>query len=363
MIDLNPAGPALDLVLNAARRAGVSIYGAGGFARAVARSLSALDIRVVCFVVQKPSSDRVDGIPVLALDQIDANICRLPMWIGVFNREPLSDLGAIARSCKARLENEPLLPQHYFELLADSLGWRFWLARRDIYRANAAAIARVFSWLDDDASRQALASTIAFRLGQGFGAAPQPCSAPQYFPDLVLAGLSAATTFVDGGAYDGDTLIDANRRLRLERAYAFEPDPGNFRTLAQRCAVLTTPVTCFPCGLSDTTATLPCQLGEGEACSIRSDGPDVMPVACLDECLPNSRVDFLKLDVEGHEIQALRGAQLTIRRWRPVLAVAGYHLCDDLWKIPDAMRELHGDYRIAYRTHAHNTFDSVFYAY
>lgn len=362
-LDLIPEGPVRDLILASARRAGITIYGAGGFARAVARCLSALDIEVAAFVVKSPQLSSVDGIPVISLDQVDARLRLLPMWIGVFNREPQSDLGAIAQSVRQAIGVEPLLPQHYFELLAETMGWRFWLSNRDAYLANADSIKRVFSLLDDERSRRAFASTIAFRLGKVEASAPAPCDGPQYLPDFVLAGLSPGLSFIDGGAFDGDSLAEVSQHLALGHAYAFEPDPKNFRALVQRCSAMSFPVTCFPCGLAATTGNVTCALGEGESSSIKHAGSDVIQVVRLDDCLPNADIAFLKLDIEGYEVQALRGARNLISRCRPVLAIAGYHLCDDLWTIPNTLLDIDSSYRIAYRMHAHNTFDSVFYAY
>jgi hypothetical protein len=46
------------------------------------------------------------------------------------------------------------------------------------------------------------------------------------------------------------------------------------------------------------------------------------------------KVDFIKMDIEGSEPGALKGAEKTIRKFRPVLAVAIYHSMDDLGDIP-----------------------------
>lgn len=57
------------------------------------------------------------------------------------------------------------------------------------------------------------------------------------------------------------------------------------------------------------------------------------------------RVDRLKLDVEGAEPQALRGAARTLARDRPRLAVAAYHRDDDLAVLPPLIHGLEPSYR------------------
>jgi hypothetical protein len=58
------------------------------------------------------------------------------------------------------------------------------------------------------------------------------------------------------------------------------------------------------------------------------------------------RVDLIKMDIEGAEVRALRGATETIRRFRPRLAIATYHTPSDLAGVPAAVREIRSDYAV-----------------
>ena len=58
------------------------------------------------------------------------------------------------------------------------------------------------------------------------------------------------------------------------------------------------------------------------------------------------RIDFIKLDIEGAEYEALRGAISTIRRYRPRLAVCLYHHLDDFLRIPAFILSLDLGYRL-----------------
>jgi FkbM family methyltransferase len=58
------------------------------------------------------------------------------------------------------------------------------------------------------------------------------------------------------------------------------------------------------------------------------------------------RVDFIKMDIEGAEKQALRGATEVIRKYRPRMAIAAEHLPDDTVAIPRVVAAIRADYEI-----------------
>jgi FkbM family methyltransferase len=58
------------------------------------------------------------------------------------------------------------------------------------------------------------------------------------------------------------------------------------------------------------------------------------------------RVDFIKMDIEGAEKQALRGAAETIRKYRPRMAISSEHLPDDAAAIPKVVNAIWPGYQI-----------------
>ncbi|WP_374494054.1 FkbM family methyltransferase [Zoogloea sp.] len=352
-----------DAALVEARRDGVLIFGCGSFARDLHAALVGLGITVRGFVVSRGAASRFADLPVAPLTALPGGWTTLPLWIGVFNREPGSDHAALASACEAAGFSRVLLPQQYCEALGGSMGWRYWLDERQGYAARASELHDSFAQLEDEPSRAFLADILRYRLGQIRGIPSAPVCGPQYFPDFLTGLARGPLGFVDAGAYNGDTLAEARRHLPLREAWAFEPDPANFPLLAERARSLGIPVTCLPCGVSSENASLAFSGGHGEASTLGGEGNSHIQVLRLDDCLPNARVDYLKLDVEGHEMEALTGAEALIRRNRPILAIAGYHRRDDLWRIPAWIASLDLNYRLRLRIHAHNSFDAVFYAY
>lgn len=75
------------------------------------------------------------------------------------------------------------------------------------------------------------------------------------------------------------------------------------------------------------------------------------------------RVDFIKMDIEGAERDALVGAAATIRAFRPKLAISTYHRPDDFWMIPLQIRDMGLDYKFAFGHHSPKNWESVIYAF
>jgi FkbM family methyltransferase len=158
---------------------------------------------------------------------------------------------------------------------------------------------------------------------------------------------------IDGGACWGDTaLYFADRVGPQGRVVAFEPAPGNLRLLDHNLAI-------NPDLASRITVRRSALWREAELpLSFRFSGPATRVVVgdpgsaarteTIDAFVEREqldRVSLIKLDIEGAERDALAGAELTLRRFRPRLALASYHRADDLAALPAYLGELDLGYR------------------
>ena len=85
----------------------------------------------------------------------------------------------------------------------------------------------------------------------------------------------------------------------------------------------------------------------------------VVPVS---DIVINADPNYVKLDVEGNELQALEGLSPLLRRSRPTLAISAYHRPADLWQLPQFVRALDLDYSLHLRQYGHQGYDTVLYA-
>ncbi len=248
----------------------------------------------------------------------------------------------------------------FFDVMGELLGNTFdraWLeARRE--RLDAA-----YGLLADGLSRETFEAFLAAKLG----AAGEPLAAvwrkDQYFPRDIVR-LSDSEVFVDGGAYTGDTLLTFMRLTggRCARCCAFEPEAANaarLKATVEKRALRG--VTVHNKGLWSAPAALPFAVWHGTSASaVSGAGETSVEADTVDRAAPDAT--FIKLDVEGAELEALKGAAAVIKRNRPKLAVCVYHRPGDLFEIPLFIKSLAPDYRLYLRQHQPVACETVLYA-
>ena len=85
-------------------------------------------------------------------------------------------------------------------------------------------------------------------------------------------------------------------------------------------------------------------------------------VAAVDEMVGED-ITYMKMDIEGAELEALKGAEKQIRKNKPKLAVCVYHKPEDFLEIWGYLKSLVPEYRFYLRHHnAYNGSETVLYA-
>lgn len=82
----------------------------------------------------------------------------------------------------------------------------------------------------------------------------------------------------------------------------------------------------------------------------------------LDQVIDKETVGFIKMDIEGEELEALRGAKNTIIRDNPFLAISVYHNPGDMLAIMDYLHELIPEYHFWLRHYGPIYYETVLYA-
>lgn len=184
----------------------------------------------------------------------------------------------------------------------------------------------------------------------------------QYF-DLPALPHVEDETFVDTGCWDGGTSLDfAGWAGRYRHIYAFEPDPDRQEACQSVLGQMKGNTTLLPYGAWDKRTELHFSDYEEKANCIDANGTICVSVSSIDQELVGERVTFIKMDIEGSEMQALRGAEQTIRAQRPKLAISLYHRFEDVIEIPQLILSFHPDYQLYLRHYTFWDSETVLYA-
>jgi FkbM family methyltransferase len=178
-------------------------------------------------------------------------------------------------------------------------------------------------------------------------------------------GVREGDVFLDCGACCGDTAIWALSK-GAEKVYSFEPDPeaiGYFRRNIAHYGQGRVEIITAGLGIESGYMTLVTNGHLGLSRLVdASEGGDI-PVITLDDWARENRIepDFIKMDLEGSEVSALKGARATIARYKPRLAICLYHQLSDMWTIPVLLREIVPEYRFWCHKN-HPVWEFVLYA-
>lgn len=351
----------------------IVLMGAGGLGRRALAGLRTEGIEPLAFVDNAPGrhGTSLDGVRVRSPDAAAREFGRSAAFVVTIwganrphrfehSREQLRALG-----CDVVLPFPPLFWKYADALLPfylQDLPSRVLEQRDDVLAA--------YDLWEDDASRAEYMGQVRFRVAADFDGLSHPVEHPQYFPPDLFAW-SDDEWIVDGGAYDGDTVraLSAIHGNRFGHLLAVEPDPANFEKLTATAVGLPPAararVECRQAALGAESRVLHLD-ATGTASSATSTeaaaGTIAVQAETIDVLVGDGRPTFIKLDIEGFEIDALRGGRETIRRHGPVIAVCVYHLQDHLWKIPLLLREWRNDYALFLRPHNEEGWDLVCYA-
>jgi len=171
----------------------------------------------------------------------------------------------------------------------------------------------------------------------------------------------------DIGAYVGDTALWFSKAVGPQgKVYAFEPEPSNFEKLKaniERNKI--TNVVPLQLALSENEGEMQIASGGGSSAITETAGDTSVKVTTVDKFVEANklpRVDFIKMDVEGHELKVLKGSHETIKTFKPSLALSAYHRGDDLIKLPKFLLELNPGYKFHLRHCSPSLSETVLYA-
>ncbi len=161
---------------------------------------------------------------------------------------------------------------------------------------------------------------------------------------------------LDCGAHIGSFTFVSMKKAKI--VYAFEPTPSSYKILnkninlwrADNIIVIKKAVYCF-----NGENKLFFDYNRLDGSSLREfrkkqlDNPKAIDVECVTidnfvKARKIQKIDFIKMDIEGSEMEALKGGKKTIKKFKPKMIIAAYHFCHDKKMIKKIVLSMRPDY-------------------
>lgn len=222
----------------------------------------------------------------------------------------------------------------------------------------------------DEKSVQVMRAFLRAKSGEEEGIAEDISLASEegtYFNSLTKEKAEGA--FIDCGAFDGDSTQEffsfLNEQNQCE-VFAFESDADNYRVLKDKFLKMNN-VHCINKGVWNKEDTLVFTSGRNMGSGFAEAGGVLVKtkVTDIDSVVGETKVSFIKMDIEGCELKGLQGAEVTIKRDHPILAISAYHKKEDTTALPKYIKTLETDewrYKLYLRHHGVCASELVLYA-
>ena len=214
-----------------------------------------------------------------------------------------------------------------------------------------AELQKVYDNLADEASRETFAAVLNYKLS-GKVEYLFNCDTVREEDLHQLFTFGENEVYLDLGAYNGDTVQEFLRLTdgKYKHIIAVEPDRRNCRKLNALAEELGE-ITVHECGVWDEAGELGFSDSGGRQSTFLAVQKKTVPVNSIDNLAVGKAVSYIKMDVEGAEVQALKGGASVIKEHRPKMFVAAYHYDVDIFRLPLQIWGLVPEYKIFFRKH------------
>jgi FkbM family methyltransferase len=343
----------------------VVIMGTGELGRLVGERLRHFPVEIKCFCDNNPKKQGSSflGRPTLSVaEAVQKYKGQAVFVVAIFHssagREQLGKLGCrevVTAPVLCRHFGPPLLPIASIDLPT-------------VIDRNRAEVARCATLWADDKSREEFQTILTWFLATDQSTFPDhdPESDLYFPPDLWRP--NEQEHFVDCGAFDGDSLLFLINKTdsKFGAATAYEPDPKNFKALQERVAAqplaVRQKIRPINAAVGAKRGVVHFSVSGTAASAVKESG--ALPVDCLalDDEFRDVHPTYIKMDLEGYELEALAGAGKLMGSHPPILAITCYHKIEHLWQIPLLIHSSQPGYRLYLRRYAEDCWETVCYA-
>ena len=266
-----------------------------------------------------------------------------------------------------------LAPKNYLEKLGcknviyySSLYWEYgrdkftkgspsdWILSPSEIKLEYSEILKSYNLFEEE-SKDLFLNILKSRLYHENGWSVQYCSELPHFDTLISENISEEEVFIDCGAFNGDTLemFLKKTKNKFEKYFAIEPIEENVSAMQNNIKLLNddikNKINILQYAVGNKNEVLKFKnSGKSSRLTDEVDFTFVKSVK-LDDLLSAEKPTWIKMDIEGAELNAIKGAAKAIKKYKPKLTICVYHRSSDLWKIPLEIKKICDDYKFYLR--------------
>lgn len=334
----------------------VLIYGCANHAELVCKYLEEYDVFVEGYIVddQYAKDNTVLGNkPVKSIKNYESTLTEYSIVIGFCDVD----------KTRFMINNRHLLKGNYY-LLWEPLPIYIW--DESYISDNWHDFADIYDHLGDTLSKQILEQLILAKLNFDGSQLIHLADGKQYFNELTYSICPEQEIMVDCGAFNGDTIIRFSQFTdgRYKKIYAFEPNSQNMDQMKKNTAHFNN-IEYIMKGTWSCDTTLYFEENGSASQITEGIGTVQVPVTSIDSIVKEDSITLIKMDVEGSELESLKGAEHTIRKNMPKLAICCYHKQDDIisiYRYLEQFQTSYKKYKFFLRHHSNSVYETVLYA-
>ena len=274
------------------------------------------------------------------------------IWLGGGNKQP--------SILEENVRVQKCLFIHPWDIMFAAHGLAFSF---DFISQHQSILGGLYNCFTDDLSRQVMLKYIEARIYADAKELERlnVLGESEYFPELM--NISDNEIFVDCGAYDGDSIESFLDTVdgKYNKIFAFEADLFNCEEFKKKLMNRKN-IILFQKAAWNGKAILHFSDRGNMTSSVNENGSIKIEADSIDNVLGCEEVTFIKMDIEGAELNALKGAEKNIKQNKPKLAICAYHKETDLITLPQYILSLNPDYKLYLRHYGDLCTKLILYA-
>ncbi len=342
----------------------VVLWGAGEMAWYIRAYLCYHGIDPVCLCDNNPSKQGTVhlGLPVYGYDNLKEKMAQNGGKYNIVVSTGPQYKDAIYAQLAEAHEKNPVWYLRGYEVCGEKITYPY-------IREHLLKFEEAYASLADDFSKKVFINVLNAKLSGDFTLYEQIMNGSEYF-DKEVVRLTDHEVLLDVGAYKGDTLVAfvKHTQAKYDAIIAFEPDNKTLAILQGMVSKNSIQnVEIHNKGAWNKYAFLHFHDGREGGSRVSETSSAAFPATSIegdsiDNILHGRRVTYVSMDIEGAEHNAILGAELTIKKWKPKMAVCVYHKREDLFDMLLLLKSFVPEYKFYLRHYTNNQTETVLYA-